>query len=218
MSNENGKNRLWAYALIALGALLLAANLGWVGSVTNWMWGVLFIAGGALFLQHFARNRQDWWALIPGFALAATGLTMLLGNAGGPIFLLLMGLGFLTVFLTNKQQWWAVIPGGILTTLALVDWLQFANPRLETGWVFFLGVAATFGFLYLRPDGGTRHSWAVWPAVAGLGIALLNFVSTSAGGIVAPLALIGLGAYLFMRGKKPGARQTPQEEERERPV
>lgn len=214
MSNDTGKNRLWAYALIILGALLLAANLGWVGAMSNWVWALLFIGGGAAFLQHyFFKNRQAWWALIPGFALAATGLTMLLGNAGGPIFMALLAAGFLAVFLSNKQRWWAVIPGGILATLAVVDWLELVNPRLDTGWVFFLGVAATFGFLYFRPDGGARLNWAVWPAVAGLGVALLSFVSTSAGGIVAPLVLIGLGVYLFTRGTEPQGDIPAQKEE-----
>lgn len=158
MSDDRGNNRLWAYALIILGALLLAANLGWVRAIGDWLWALLFIGGGALFLQHYFKNRHAWWS---------------------------------------------VIPGGILITLGVVDWLELLRPGLDTGWVFFLGVAATFGFLYLRPDGGARLNWALWPAVAALAVALLSFVTTAAGGIVAPLALIGLGIYLFTRGAKP---------------
>lgn len=211
MNNETGTNKIWAYALIAFGALLLAANMGWFGAVSNWVWALLFLAGGAAFVYHYMNNRERWWALIPGFAMVATGLTMLMGNAGGPIFLGLIGLAFIAVFTTNKERWWAVIPGGVLTTLAVVDWLEIANPRFDAGWVFFLGIALTFGFLYLRPDGGQVQRWAVWPAVVGLGMALLNFMSTSVGSLIAPLALIGLGVYLYTRRSKPAEEQPPQE-------
>src|SRR5690554_6840515 len=156
MSEPSSTEKTWAYALIAFGALALAANLGWLGAF----------------------------------------------GAGGPIFLALLSAGFLALFATNRKRWWAVIPGGVLATLALVDWAELAAPRMETGWLFFLGVAATFGFLYLRPDGGARQRWAVWPAVAGVALAVLDFVSTSVGSLLAPIALIGLGAYLFTRGSK----------------
>lgn len=210
MNQENGTSKIWAYALIALGALLLAANMGWFGAVSNWLWALLFMAGGAAFVYHYLNNRERWWALIPGFALVATGLTMLLGNAGGPIFLALIGAAFLAVFFTNKDRWWALIPGGVLATLAVVNWVELANPRYDAGWLFFLGIAATFGYLYRRPDGGERQPWAVWPAVVGLGMALLGFVNTPLGGLVAPLALIGLGVYLITRRGKPEEPQPPQ--------
>jgi hypothetical protein len=210
VNQENGTSKIWAYALIALGALLLAANMGWFGAVSNWLWALLFMAGGAAFVYHYLNNRERWWALIPGFALVATGLTMLLGNAGGPIFLALIGAAFLAAFLTNKDRWWALIPGGVLATLAVVNWVELANPRYDAGWLFFLGIAATFGYLYRRPDGGERQPWAVWPAVVGLGMALLGFVNTPLGGLVAPLALIGLGVYLITRRGKPEVPQPPQ--------
>ena len=165
MNQENGTSKIWAYALIALGALLLAANMGWFGAVSNWLWALLFMAGGAAFVYHYLNNRERWWALIPG---------------------------------------------GVLATLAVVNWVELANPRYDAGWLFFLGIAATFGYLYRRPDGGERQPWAVWPAVVGLGMALLGFVNTPLGGLVAPLALIGLGVYLFTRRGKPEEPQPPQ--------
>ena len=165
MSEPSSTEKTWAYALIAFGALALAANLGWLGAF----------------------------------------------GAGGPIFLALLSAGFLALFATNRKRWWAVIPGGVLATLALVDWAELAAPRMETGWLFFLGVAATFGFLYLRPDGGTRKRWAVWPAAIAVGIALLDLLETSSGGLVAPLALIGLGAFLFTRDSKKDRDTTSQE-------
>lgn len=203
MNFADGSKKGWAYLLIAGGALLLAANMGWLGAMTGWLWGLLFLAGGGAFLYYFMQNRQHWWALIPGFALAATGLTTLLGAGGGPLFLALLGAGFLAVFLTNKERWWAVIPGGVLLTLALVDWVEVGAPGYDSGWLLFLGIAATFGFLYLRPDGGVKQRWAVWPAVAGLAMGLLGLLDTSMGGLLAPLALIGLGVYLFTRDSKP---------------
>lgn len=202
MRSDNGTNKFLAYALIAGGVIVLAANMGWFGAVGQWVWALLFLAGGAAFLYYYTSDRQRWWLLIPGFALLATGLTMLMGNLGGPLFLALIGAAFLAVFFTDKSRWWALIPGGVLATLAVVNWVEIANPRYDAGWLFFLGLAATFGYLYMRPDGGERQLWAVWPALVGLAMALLGFVNTSVGGLVAPLALIGLGVYLFTRRPK----------------
>lgn len=169
MKEQSNSEKTWGYALIGFGALMLAANMGWLGAF----------------------------------------------GAGGPIFLALLSAVFLAVFVNDRKRWWAVIPGGILATLALVDWVELTVPRLETGWLFFLGVAATFGFLYLRPDGGARKRWAVWPAGVAVGIALLDLLETASGSVIAPLALIGLGVFLFTRDSRKDRSITQQEGERQ---
>lgn len=199
----------WAILLIAGGILLLAGNLGWFGWVGDWLWAVLFLGGGAAFLYRYSTDRKQWWPLIPGFALAAIGLAILLDDAAGPVFLGLIGLAFLSVYLTGRERWWAVIPAGVLLTLAVVALIEEAAPRVDAGWIFFLGLAATFGFLYYEPEGREKRRWALYPAVAALALALLTFLDTGAGGVVVPLALIAVGGYLIWRQGGGGATQGP---------
>src|SRR5690606_17328765 len=138
--NRNG----WAWLLIAGGLALLATQLGWVGRLNDWLWALLFLGGGAAFFYHFSTSRRDWWALIPAAALAAIGVSILGGAAGGADFLGVLGIGFALVYLTGHERWWAIIPAGVLITLAVVAWTDARFPRLDTGWLFFLGLAATF--------------------------------------------------------------------------
>ena len=83
ITRDRGRS-FWAYVLVAAGVVLLAANLGWFAGVGSWVWALLFLAGGAAFLYHYVNHREEWWALIPGSALAGIGVTVLAGDAGGP--------------------------------------------------------------------------------------------------------------------------------------
>lgn len=205
--NRNG----WAWLLIAGGLALLATQLGWVGRLNDWLWALLFLGGGAAFFYHFSTSRRDWWALIPAAALAAIGVSILGGAAGGAYFLGVLGIGFALVYLTGHERWWAIIPAGVLITLAVVAWTDARFPRLDTGWLFFLGLAATFGLLYLLPASQGGQRWAVFPALAALALVLVTVLSGAVSGVVFPLALIFAGAYLlWRRGSTPRSPTVPQ--------
>src|SRR5690606_11552027 len=79
--------RQWAYLLIVGGLVLLAMQLGWLGWLSDWLWAAVFLAGGAAFAYQYRVDPQRWWALIPGAALAAIGVTFLTGAVGGAYFL-----------------------------------------------------------------------------------------------------------------------------------
>jgi hypothetical protein len=201
MTNKN-TNQSWALILVFLGLLFLATNFGWFGWLTSWLWSLLFIGAGTAFLYVYYQNRERWWALIPGFALLAVGVAALSGNAAGGLFLALIGAGFASVFLTNRARWWAVIPAGGLLTLALIAWLGAARPAWDTGWLFFTGIAATFGVLFLLPEGQGKQSWAIYPTLGCLALVLLTFFSSNLVSIMISLALITGGAFLFWRQGK----------------
>ena len=213
LPNENrsgsGANRptLWAILLIAVGALFLAGNLGWLRGADEWLWGLLFAGGGATFLAWFVHDRQQWWALIPGSALLGLSAAVLGGSFGGALFLALLGTGFAATYWLERGRWWAIIPGGVLLTLGMVAWLEVIFPRFDGGWLFFLGLAATFGSLYVLPEHEGRQRWAIYPALATLALALAILVSGAVTGVVVPLLLIGTGAFLLWRGGgRPGSR------------
>jgi hypothetical protein len=193
MTNKNNQH-FWAYALIALGVLFLATNFGWFNWLTSWLWTSLFIIGGGAFLYVYYQDRSRWWALIPGFALLAIGVAALSGNAAGGFFLALLGAGFAAVYLSNHKRWWAIIPAGILFTLALLAWFDTARPGVDMGWLFFLGVALTFGLLFFIP----QQRWAIYPALGSLAFMFIILVSHLGVWLVS-LGLIVVGAYLIWR-------------------
>jgi hypothetical protein len=192
----------WGWILVALGVFFLLQNLGL--QIAGWIWGGIFLAAGAGFIWYFQQNHSQWWALIPGFALLGLGTLILFepilgGNLGGGIFLAAMGLGFVAVYFVRPGNWWALIPGGTLITLGVV---AGSGAQDNAGGVlFFLGLAATFGVVFL-----VGQRWAVFPALACLALTLVT--ATALQGQLAylfPLALLAAGVYLLMRRGGPGA-------------
>ncbi|MGE5602393.1 MAG: hypothetical protein ACM30E_05055 [Nitrososphaerales archaeon] len=203
-------NRTGAFAvgalLVALGVLFLLQNFGVFATVVNLVWLVLFAAGGLAFLYVFAANQQQWWAVIPGFVLL--GLAVLigfgdrLGNWGPALFLGSIGLAFWVIFVVRREFWWPIIPAGTLTTLAFVAVLADRIDGMAVGGVLFLGLAATFGLVYLLTGRETRQRWALIPAgiLAILGVLLV----LSLGGLINyiwALALIAAGVFLLSRAR-----------------
>lgn len=165
--------------------------------------GGIFLAAGAGFIWYYQQNHGQWWPLIPGFALLGLGTLILFepilgGNLGGGIFLASMGLGFVAVYFVRSSNWWALIPGGTLLTLGVV---AGSGAQDNAGGVlFFLGLAITFGVVFL-----VGQRWAVFPALACLALTLVT--ATALQGLAAyifPLALLAAGLYLLMR-RRPSA-------------
>ena len=123
--------------------------------------------------------------------LLAGGLIL----GGGSISSDVRGMGFLSMFALcfiyiasrSMKNWWAIIPGGIFASLSLVVALVILVPQedypvlphtLHWGvysWVLFLGLAVTFGVLWLlRKTQPT--DWAKYPATGLAVLAVQCFV------------------------------------------
>ena len=192
--------------LVAVGALLLLQTLGVFRFVWDFVWSILFLAGGAAFLVAFLGREEDWWAVIPGMALlgigALIGLSIIgLGEIiGGAVFLGALSLSFWLVYLRRRENWWAVIPGGVLLTLAVVAGLEQVVPWAETGGLFFVGLALTFGAVYLLPTPQGRMTWALIPAAVLLVVGLVVVLATSTVlQYLWPAVLILFGGFLVLR-------------------
>jgi peptidoglycan/LPS O-acetylase OafA/YrhL len=99
----------------------------------------------------------------------------------------LFALCFIVLAIWSKKNWWAIILGGIFASIGFVVVLNNFIPHeeypslpntLKWGvytWVLLLGLAATFGFVWLRrktqPTG-----WAMYPAAGLLAMAVLAFI------------------------------------------
>ncbi|MEW6180427.1 MAG: hypothetical protein AB1522_10910 [Chloroflexota bacterium] len=193
--------------VIALLDVLFQIDLG------GMLWSVLFLAGGIAFLAVLASDRNQWWAAIPGFTLLGIGTLIGLSRLapavtdqiGGAIVLGGIGLSFIVVFLLNRNFWWALIPAGVMTSLVVMLVLEpfFGD---SVAWVFLLGLAATFGLVYLIPGpGGERMEWALWPAGIMLIVSLIVMgVSVQWAAYVIPALMILGGIVLFVRALRRG--------------
>lgn len=168
--------------LIALGVLNLLGNLGVFSfdNVGNLIWGLLFGIAGLAFLAVFLTDTYErWWAVIPGLTLcglaALIGFGDRLGALGGALFLAAIGLSFWIIYLVRREFWWAIIPGGALITLAAIAGVADRLPELTSGGSLFLGLAVTFGLVYLLSAPGDRRAWALIPAgiLAVIGVLLM---------------------------------------------
>jgi hypothetical protein len=196
---------VWGVLLIAGGLIFLLQNLQII-TFGELIWALLFAFGGFIFLSVYAGNRAHWWALIPGFLLLGIAANMamgrlapqLSGTVGGGIFLGSLSLAFWGIYLTDRENWWAVIPGGVLLTLAVVS--SISDTFLNTGAIFFLGLAATFGILAVLPTPQGTMRWALIPAGILLLIAIGIFAAVGEFiNLILPLALIVVGVILLIR-------------------
>ncbi len=198
---------LWGALLILAGIVFLLQNI--IGfPIGGIFWGVIFGVGGFVFLTVYLNNRQQWWAVIPGFSLLGIGFTILvssllprLGNyIGGTVILGGIALSFLFVYLTDRNNWWAIIPAGVLFTLAIVAGLDQFISGGAVGGVFFLGMGLTFVLIALLPTTQGKMGWAWIPAGVLIFMGLVVIAATEQiFGYIWPIALIGAGIFFVFR-------------------
>ncbi len=195
--------RLIIGGLLVLGGLLsLLDAMGIISDGGGIFWGLLFAAGGLIFLSMLVNNRENWWAAFPAFTLLGLALSSFLPDSlegfEGLVFFAGISLGFWWVYFTGMERWWAIIPAGVLLTLGIVAAVDDVS-GMETGGLFFLGLGLTFILVAVLP-GGRGRSWALIP-----GVVLLLFgalLGTPYSGLTEylwPAVLILLGGYFVLR-------------------
>lgn len=198
---------LWGTLLILAGVVFLLQNiLGFpFGGV---FWGLLFGVAGFVFLAVYLGNKQQWWAVIPGFSLLGIGFTILVSSLfsrlgdiiGGTVILGGIALGFLVVYLSERNNWWALIPAGVLFTLAIVAGLDQFISGGAVGGVFFLGMGLTFVLIALLPTTQGQMKWAWIPAGVLMFMGLVVIAATErVFAYVWPVALIAAGIFFVFR-------------------
>ncbi len=174
---------------------------------------MFFLAGGLVFLYVVLKNKEHWWALIPGSTLVGLAVLIATGDLaprfasmfGGTIFLGAIALGFVGVYLLKPSNWWAVIPAGAVATIALVAGIQNGHGMLQGG-VFFLGIGATFAALGLLPNLKTEK-WPWIPAAVCFVLGTLIMIGSGAlvdsiFGWIWAIAFVATGVYLVVRSFK----------------
>ncbi len=198
---------IFGASLILLGGLMLLEKLNIIQGASGIFWGLIFLAGAAIFLMVLLQDPQNrWWAIFPAAALGGMGGAAILPDTfsgwGGGIFLGTLGLGFFVVYLINRAHWWAIIPGGVLLTLASVTTLtEFETFKaVNTGSIFFIGLGFTFLLVALLPNPQGETRWAYIPAIALvlMGGLLGTQATTGLVGYVWPTALILAGLLVIL--------------------
>ena len=137
----------WVMVTIAVMVFLLGLNMLPGGIIPLYVLGSI----GLPFLVVYLLNRENWWALIPAYALFAIGIMVFLITAGVLINLAIpayimfaVAIPFFFVFLYNrKENRWALIPGGITGVIGVgffagTDLAKYVIPAvliLFGGWV-----------------------------------------------------------------------------------
>lgn len=203
--------RLLIGVLLVVGGVLSLLDVqGVISNASGIFWGMIFAAGGLVFLFMLFNDPNNWWAAFPGFTLLGLAASSFLPDSleayDGLVFFAGISMAFWWVYFSDKERWWAIIPAGVLLTLGIVSALDNLT-GLETGGSFFLGLGLTFILVAILP-GGSSRSWALIP-----GTILLIFgalIGTPFFGIAEyfwPIVLIILGGYFivrFFRNQSPG--------------
>lgn len=204
--NPVDRGTIWGILLVSIGALFLLQTMDIIHFAWQVIIGIGFLIGAAIFGGLFAQDRRQWWAVFPAFALGFVGLMILLDEVtpgfrlGGSLFLGGLGLAFAAVYAANdRRHFWPIIPAGVLFTLATVAGLDAVLPLIDTGWVFFGGLAATFAFVWW--ESRQQQQWALIVALACGGLASLILIGTLMR-FLFPLALVAAGIFLLMRQQR----------------
>ena len=186
--------------LLLGGSLLLLQALSLLERATDIFWGSIFILGGLALLSLLRSG--NWWPLLPGVSLLAVGALILLSDAAGAVYggtVLLGGIApaFWLVYLWDRSShWWALIPAGALSTLAAVTLVSQEARAIDSGGVFFIGLATTFLLVALL----ARRQWGYYPAAAAAITGLLAAATKLPfGNYLWTLAMIAVGSYLLIR-------------------
>lgn len=196
---------VWGSLLVLIGIVFLVQSLDLIRLPWRMMSGLGMAVAAVVFFGVYAQDRRQWWALFPAFGLAFPAIMTLLGgiplvdNLAGPLLLGGIGLVFSLVYTSNRANWWAIIPSGVMYTIAVMSAIDSVLPRLDTGWLFLSGLAATFGMVWWET--GKAQRWALGVSLACGGLVALTLLGSLVR-LLLPLGLVAAGIYLLARTQR----------------
>jgi hypothetical protein len=207
---------IWGGLLVVLGLVLLVDNLDLLGDWNAPIRSLLLGAFSLVFLATYIRDREQWWALIPGLVILGIAVAVFLaeqdlveGYVVATIILAGVGLPFLLIYLSDRQHWWALIPAMTMVGIAAGVFLEglgaIGGPAV--GGLAVGGISLGFVSIYLID----REQW--WALIPGgvMGVLAFFLLLAAAAKFIWPAALIALGLLLLrssLRRDRRRARRT----------
>lgn len=190
-------NVIWGIALVIIGGLFLAYNLGVFGELPVNFWLFAFAGASVLFfITYLVNGTKDWGWLFPACIFGGLAITTWLALAGydgsllGVPVLLGVALPFLVVFFMNwRENWWALIPAWSLTVIAAIVGLESVLPGELIGTMVLWAIALPFLVVYLW---NRQNWWALIPAgvLGAIGVIPLLSYSTQGEWLAAAVLLV----------------------------
>ena len=180
---------LWGVLLIVLGILFLLQEFNLIGSAWNLLWAIIMGVAGIAFLWAYAANETQWWAAIPGMTLIGLTAVVL-----GDIFTL-----------PFKGDWLGAF---FLAFIGLGFWLvYFRRPSfwwaiIPGGTLVTLGIVSGLGNTSLPEEGIFFLGLGITFALVGLLPAKQYnlqwaYIPAAVLGILGLAQLIAMGTLLF---------------------
>lgn len=173
--------RNWGLLFPAAGCAAVALTI-WLSeaNAAGELIGGLFmlIISFPFWVAFLLNRRENWWALIPGWATAAIGAVVLFSNqvAGevvGAFVMFAIGLPFFVVYLVRREHWWALIPGGIMTAIGVIVLVSAAVQDELLASVILVVIGLPFLAVYL--SNRDQNWWSLIPAGVLFSIAMALF-------------------------------------------
>ncbi|MBN1465259.1 hypothetical protein JXA02_05825 [candidate division KSB1 bacterium] len=212
--NDTKSKRILGSVIILVGLFALLINTHLLHGVRNLLGGAVLLTGALFFFSLYKNDRSKWWPLLPAALLAVLGVGVIfdsyVANASdffGAAFMYTLFAIFAFVFARDRADWWAIIPAGAcftIGTVVLVDSLALLDTDLK-GVIFFLGLGLTFLYLWSLRAEVRAVGWAIWPAGALLGLAVLIYADQTdwlRDELIFPLLVILVGVIIILNGAR----------------
>lgn len=169
-------------------------------------WVVLYVfAAIALpFILVYARDRTQWWPLIPAYVMLVVGSMVALSDVGvlrdayvATYILSAIALPFLLVFLRDREQWWALVPAYVL--IAVGAMVALIETGLLRDWVIPAYVMFTIAVpFFVAYAWDAENRWALIPGsiLALVGASML--LASPLAKIIGPALLIVAGLWILL--------------------
>ncbi|MCK5145789.1 hypothetical protein KAR48_03485 [bacterium] len=202
---------LFGLFFILFGGFLLLGTTGIVQIDEEITVASIFAIAGLVMIQaHFLQKKPIWMLIVGGISLFI-GTAVFIENTRiipeesiGVLLFVIAAAIFLLQLRKGKEAWWAIIPGGFCLVMAghVLLSLTMWHPEELHGALFFGGMGAIFGIIYLLKDENYNLGWAKWPALSALIMsAFILFVNNdqTIGKLFFPLILIFFGGIILFK-------------------
>lgn len=199
------------WALIPLWIMGILAGVVAVADTVQgeWIAAIVMLGFAIPFFIVFLTDHSRWWALIPAFVFTVVALippasTSLKGEYLGGMINIAIGLPFLIAYLVSRKAWWAIIPAGAMISIGLmIIVIGILGGSASSGSIAvganFLGLAATFGLVWLRRD-LYPADWAKYPTIVLAILSIFMFFNAANFNYAWPIILIAGGLLLLYFG------------------